>query len=313
MKAIVTGGAGFIGSHLVHELLRKGYHVISIDDYSAGTDDNLPDHERLHKMREDILELSWPTLSGADVVFHNAASKKIISSKDPRRDLEVNAVGTLHLLQLCVMGGVKKFIHASTGSVYGPPIDFPQTEDHPRNPTTPYGISKMAGEDYVKLYHGRQGMSTTILRYFHVYGPRQNMEPGKGGVVGIFCDRILRDLPPVLHGDGSQQRAFTHVDDVVAANMLVVAKEEASGETYNCCSGTSITVHDMGRLLLKAENLGERNFRFDRAPAQVGEIYKFDVSNEKLSALFGGQFSWTSLSGGLIRTLAWYRQTSRRS
>jgi len=309
MKAIVTGGAGFIGSHLVHELLRKGHHVLSIDDYSAGTDANLPHHRNLYRLGRDILDIDRLPFLGAEVVFHNAASKKVISSKDPRRDLDVNAAGTLHLLQLCAQSGVKRFIHASTGSVYGQPIDFPQTEDHPRNPISPYGISKMAGEAYVKIFHGRLGMTTTILRYFHVYGPRQNKEVGMGGVVGIFCDRAFNRLPLTLHGDGSQQRAFTYVADIVRANMLVLDRTEAGGEAYNCCSGVSVTVRDMGELLLRMVHPEDEDFHFNVTQPRSGEVYKFDVSNKKLDTLLGEEFTWTTLYDGLMRTLQWYRQT----
>jgi UDP-glucose 4-epimerase len=222
-------------------------------------------------------------------------------------------MGTLRLLDLCAESGVKRFIHASTGSVYGQPVTFPQTEEHPRNPTTAYGISKTAAESYVQWFNGARGMHTTILRYFHVYGPKQNSEPGQGGVVGVFAKNVLMEAAPILDGGGSQERAFTYVDDIVAANMLVLDKPEADGQVYNCCSGVSITVKELGRKIICLLKPGTQHFSFRTAPAQVGEVYNFDVSNEKLTALSEGQFTWTQLDDGLEETIEWYRQRLKRS
>src|SRR3989344_6326976 len=169
-RALVTGGAGFIGSHLCDELVNSGLEVISVDNFVAGKAKNvehLKKFSNFKKANVDVCDFDRlkKHFRGVDIVFHNAASKKTVSLKDPRMDLDVNAKGTFNLLELSRDKGVKKFVHASTGSVYGEPIIFPQTEDHPLNPTSVYGVSKLAGEKYAKLFEKSFGLDTTVLRY----------------------------------------------------------------------------------------------------------------------------------------------------
>ena len=218
-KAIVTGGAGFIGSHVVEELVKLGVHTISIDDYFAGKPENLEHlkgYENFEEVKCDVTDLEGlkEHFGGVDVVFHQAASKKTICLNDPRRDLEINAEGTFNLLELSRDLGVKKFVHASTGSVYGEAQYFPQDEQHPLVPTSYYGVSKLAGEKYVKAFQHLYGLDTTVLRYFHIYGPRQESSD-VGGVVSIFSRLMLAGKPITIFGDGTQQRSFTYVKDVV--------------------------------------------------------------------------------------------------
>jgi len=214
-KAIVTGGAGFIGSNLVKSLLEDGLYVISIDDYSAGKERNLIDlkdkySKNLQVVNCDITDKSELSkyFEDIDVVFHQACSKMTICLKNPLRDLEVNATGTFNLLELARDSGVKKFVHVSTGSVYGIAKYFPTDEKHPVNPTSYYGVSKLAGEKYVRVFAHLYGLNTSILRYYHVYGPKQD-SGSYGGVIGIFCEKAIKNEDITIYGDGKQIRSFT--------------------------------------------------------------------------------------------------------
>jgi UDP-glucose 4-epimerase len=186
-RALVTGGAGFVGSHLVEELVKMGVETISIDNYFAGKKENLAHLTQYPNFREEVCDvLDFEKLDtlfeGVDVVFHQAASKKTICLNNPRLDLDINAKGTFNLLELAVKHKVKKFVHGSTGSVYGEAQYFPQDEKHPLVPTSYYGVSKLAGEKYVKAFQHLYGLDTTVLRYFHIYGSRQESSD-VGGVV----------------------------------------------------------------------------------------------------------------------------------
>jgi len=305
-KALVTGGSGFIGSHLVEELLTQGLEVVSVDNYSTGKRENLSkfrDNPRLFERECDItnyehLKQYFP---GVDIVFHEAASKKTICLKDPRRDLEVNAKGTFNVLELSKEFGVKKILHASTGSVYGEAVYFPQDENHPLVPKSYYGVSKLAGEKYAKVFELLYDMDITILRYFHVYGPRQDFSKD-GGVVSIFCHRVLNGQPPIIFGDGSQQRSFTYVKDVVNANLLLSITEGTKGECYNCASGVKITIQELANKILHLFNKTDLVIQYK--DWMIGDIKVFDVSNMKLKKL-GFQFE-TNFDEGLQKTVEWF-------
>lgn len=285
---MVTGGAGFIGSHICEELLDAGIEVVSVDDYSAGKKENhahLATNDRFSVMNVDITDRDHlaEAFKGVDIVFHNAASKKIICLKDPLRDLAVNAGGAFNLLNLADQNGVKKFVHASTGSVYGERMFSPQKEDHPLNPVSYYGVSKLAGERYVNLFHRVSGMNTSILRYFHVFGTRQ--ESGEfGGVVPIFIRNMIRGEQPVIFGDGTQERSFTYVKDIVKVNLTVATNPAANGGIYNCASGISVTIQELCDAVIKYFGLeGKVEPRYE--DWMVGDVKSFDVDNQAISAL----------------------------
>ncbi len=307
-KAIVTGGAGFIGSHIVEALLKEEIEVISIDNYIAGKHENLAQldcRDKLLEIDADITEYEKlkQYFDGVEVVFHNAASKKRICLKDPRRDLQINAEGTFNVLELARDFGVKKVIYASTGSVYGEAIYFPQDEEHPLNPTSHYGVSKLAGEKYAKVFCHLYDLDVAILRYFHVFGPRQESADESGGVVAIFIRRLLEGQRPIIFGDGTQQRSFTYVKDVVYSNFLAASLPETKGEAYNCASGIKVTIKELAHKLMRMCELIDLEPTYnDWAP---GDIKVFDVDNSKLRNL-GVEFQ-TDFDEGLWETLQWYR------
>ena len=291
-KAMVTGGAGFIGSHLCEALVNTGLKVVSIDNYIAGRHENVAHLKKFKNFQEvdcDVCDFESlkKHFDGVDVVFHNAAAKKNVSLADPRKDLAVNAGGTFNVLELSKTNKVKKLVHASTGSVYGEPIQFPQTEDHPLNPRSFYGVSKLAGEKYAALYEKLFYLDTTVLRYFHVFGPRQ--EFGEyGGVVAIFIRNMLNNEPISIFGDGTQQRSFTYVGDVVKANLLVAASEKTKGEAYNCASGLKITVKELADMVV--EGFGKSSADIKYGDWLIGDIKEFEVDNSKIRSL-GLEFS----------------------
>lgn len=304
-KAIVTGGAGFIGSHIVEELLKEGVEVISIDNYFAGKKENLAafhDYDKFHEVKCDVTDYDElkKYFDGVDIVFHEAASKKTICLRDPRKDLLINGTGTFNILELARDFKVKKVVHASTGSVYGEAKYFPQDENHPLNPTSYYGVSKLAGEKYARAFCDLYDLDCTILRYFHVYGPRQEYSD-VGGVVPIFGRRIVHGEAPIIHGDGTQQRSFTYVKDLVAINLLVAMTEGTKGEAYNCASGINVTVGELADKVKKY--FGREDLETIYDDWTVGDIKTFDVSNEKIRKL-GHEFKW-SFDDGLNETLKW--------
>lgn len=287
-KALVTGGAGFIGSHICEELVKSGIEVVSLDDYSAGKSENtnfLETNTNFVAVECDITDMTAlpKHFEGVDIVFHNAASKKNVCLKDPRRDLEVNAKGTYNLLELSKAFKVKKFVHASTGSVYGEAQCHPQDENHPLKPVSYYGVSKLAGERYAELFNHIYGLDTTVLRYFHVYGSRQESNEF-GGVVSIFVRNMIKNQQPVIFGDGSQERSFTYVKDLVKANLLSATDKRLSGQVYNCASGISVTVQELcDKVIESFGRTGEVSPRYE--DWLVGDIKIFDIDNSKIRSV----------------------------
>jgi nucleoside-diphosphate-sugar epimerase len=307
-KAMVTGGAGFIGSHIVEELVKMGVETLSVDNYFAGKRENLAHLKKFsnfHEIKCDVTNLTEleKYFHGVEVVFHQAASKKTICLNDPRRDLEINAKGTFNMLELALHHKVKKFIHASTGSIYGEGQYRPQDENHPLVPTSYYGVSKLAGEKYAKVFEHLYDLDTTVLRYFHVYGPRQESSD-VGGVVAIFTRLMLQGKPIRIFGDGTQERSFTYVKDVVRANLLAAITKETKGEVYNCASGIKVTVKELADMIANFLNVKNAAIRYeDWLP---GDIRVFDIDNSKIVKHLGMVF--TDFKQGLKHTIDWSKQ-----
>lgn len=305
-RILVTGGGGFIGSHLCDKLINLGCKtVVSVDDFSAGKYENLKEltkRKNFTSIKADITDFAKMERIFKkyhfDAVFHQAASKKTVCLKDPKRDLEVNGKGALGLLQVSEKYKVKKYIHASTGSVYGELQTKVQDEKHPLNPTSYYGVSKLAGEKYTILFNKLYGMDTTVLRYFHVYGPKQEFS-SYGGVVAIFIRNCLNKEDPVIFGTGRQERSFTYVDDVVNANLLVAAKPQTKGEVYNCASGVHVTIKHLLDQINKLFRQ-DKNFKIVYKDWLIGDIKEFNIDNSKIKKL-GATFV-TDMEPGLIAT-----------
>jgi UDP-glucose 4-epimerase len=242
-----------------------------------------------------------------DVVFHNAAAKKTICLEDPRRDLEVNAEGSFNVFDLGVEYDVDKIVYASTGSVYGEPTEFPQTETHPLNPNSYYGVSKLAGERYAMVFEDMHGLDVSVIRYFHVYGPRQEDDDDVGGVIAIWAKRLANDDRLIVYGDGTQQRSFTYVDDVVRANIFVANNPETRGEAYNCASGITVSLNDLIDVM---KTKFDKDVPVEYQDWRPGDIKKFEVSNEKITEL-GFEFE-TDFKDGIDETVEWTREQYSR-
>jgi len=308
-KALVTGGAGFIGSHIVEELVALGVETVSIDNYYAGKHENLAHLKSFPNFIEeecDVLDLEKldRLFRGVEVVFHNAASKKTICLNNPRLDLEINAKGTFNLLELALKHKLRKFVHASTGSVYGEAQFFPQTEEHPVVPTSYYGVSKLAGEKYVKAFNHLYGLDTTVLRYFHVYGERQESSD-VGGVVSIFSRNLIEGRPIRIYGDGTQERSFTYVKDVVQANLRAASTPMATGQVYNCASGIKITISELSALVAREVGVSEPHIIYDEW--LPGDIKIFNIDNSKIVRDLEIDFL-IDFRAGLSKTVAWAKQ-----
>lgn len=310
-KAIVVGGAGFIGSNLVEALISKGFYVVSIDNYSRGDPRNLRKARTLGSLQEvprDILdkEKMRPLFDGADYVFHEAALKNTLCEKEHLKAFDVNAIGTKNVLELSIEFGVKRFLFASTASVYGRPSKLVMDEKYPTNPVSVYGISKLSAEKFVQIAYERDGLTTTILRYFHVYGPKCDASDETGDVIPIFIRKLHNNEAPNIHGDGLQRRAYTFVEDVVKANLLAMDNDKAMGQIYNVAASETYSVVEMTNLLRSL--MGKMDIKPVysewRAMPEPRRITK--VSAAKIGRELGLN-EWTSFEDGLKQTISWYQ------
>lgn len=305
MRALVTGAAGFIGSHLVDALLARGNDVIGVDDLSTGRLANLGDAfgcgSRFTFVEADVRRLGTALFGGVETVYHLAAAKKAVSLEDPWRDLDVNAGGTLAVLLQAARTRVRKVVHVSTGSVYGEALYRPQDEQHPLNPVSLYGVSKLAGERYALAFRRLHGLNVTVLRYFHVYGPRQDGSI-YGGVVPIFIRQMLARRPLTVHGDGAQERSFTYVDDVVRSTLFA-AQLRLDGQVFNVASGLRVTINDLVRSL---SAIAGHPLEVEHLEPLPGDIRVFHVGHRRLAEC-GLEGEWVDLDAGLRRTVEWYR------
>ncbi len=305
MKILVTGGAGFIGSWVCDAYISEGHQVLVVDNLSTGSEKNIPREAEFDECDirnsaglEKVFRRFRP-----EVVNHHAAQINVRNSvKDPHADAEINITGSLKVLRLCAEYGISKFIFASTGgALYGKPEILPATESTPICPLSPYGIAKLSTENYVRYYSESFGFNHVILRYANAYGERQNPE-GEAGVIGIFCENILKKKPCIIFGDGEQTRDYVHVSDVTRANLLAVKSKEQG--TFNIGTSVESSVNYIARIL-QEETMSE--FAVKRGQRCQGEVRRisldFSLAEQKLE--------WVPeifLREGLIRTWKWFQQ-----
>ena len=302
---LLTGGAGFIGSHVADALIAAGYRVVIIDNLSTGVRSNVPIDAEFHYM--DIRDSELGSLFAANkfnAVIHHAAQIDVRKSmREPAADAEINVVGSLKLLECCRQYDVRKFVFASTGgAIYGEQDYFPADEKHPARPISIYGADKLAMEQYLYVMHVDCGLSAVCLRYANVYGPRQN-PLGEAGVVAIFTNRMLEGKPAIINGDGLQTRDYTYVGDVARMNMLALGLE--GFHIFNVGTGIEtdvVTLYDKLNDLTDAKQ--DRVF----GHAQPGEQLRSCIDSSHARTCLNWQPE-IGLDGGLERTVAWFRKT----
>ena len=279
----VTGGSGFIGSHLA-EVLSKHNEVRVIDDFSTGKRENLKGLE-VQLTRGSILdpELLQEIFEGVDYVFHEAALPSVQGSlKDPVSSNVVNVDGTLNVLVAARDARVKKLVFASSSSVYGDSPTLPKVETLPPMPLSPYAVSKLTGEHYCRVFWAEYGLPTVALRYFNVYGPRQNLELQYAAVIPNFISSVKAGKPLVIFGDGNQTRDFVYVLDAVQATLLSAAKPESNGEVFNVASGEKITINQLAQVVLRKTGV-ENSIRY--CPRRKGDVLHSQANIEKIGRL----------------------------
>jgi len=304
MKILVTGGAGFIGSHVAEALLAEGHSVHVIDDLSGGKEENVPSEAVFHKA--DIRSDEIRPLFGEErfeMVVHHAAQMDVRRSvADPRFDADVNVLGFLNLMEAGRESGLRKVVFASTGgAIYGEPEYVPQNEQHPLRPLSPYGITKLCTERYLYYYEQEWSIPYVALRYANVYGPRQNPH-GEAGVVAIFAERMLEGRQPVIYGDGEQTRDYVFVGDVVRANVRAVAFEGSGA--FNVGTGKETNVNELFRKIR------------DRIDGTIEEVHEAGRPGEQRRSVLDYSHSskvlgWqprTTLEEGLDETVAWFKK-----
>jgi UDP-glucose 4-epimerase len=303
MKILVTGGAGFIGSHVVDRLVLEGHEAIVVDNLATGKRRNINRGARFYKMDiqswrlERVFRNERP-----NVVMHLAAQMDVRKSvEDPMFDAQVNVLGTLNVLQQAVKHGARKVVFSSSGgAIYGEQEIYPAPETHVTKPLSPYGLSKLCGEQYLSYFQRVSGLQAVSLRYANVYGPRQDPE-GEAGVVAIFIQKMLNNEQAVINGNGRQTRDFVFVDDVVEANLAMMGQDTQG--TYNVGTGVETSINDLFRILV--QHTGS-NCKDVHGPSKKGEQARSVIDSTKLRQ----EVSWepkADLSEGLKKTVEYFR------
>ncbi len=307
MNILVTGGAGFIGSHVADACIRAGHRVIILDDLSSGVVENIHPDAVFHQtdIRSESVEHILRR-EQVEVIIHHAAQMNVRKSvADPAFDASVNILGSINLLEACRRVGVRKFIFASTGgAIYGDQRYFPADEDHPMKPASPYGISKLAVEQYLRYYHETHGILYVALRYANVYGPRQNAY-GEAGVVAIFASKLIAGEQPVINGDGKQTRDYVYIDDVVETNLSALL--HPSCDVFNVGTGIETDVNTIYNQLRRLTN---SSILAVHGPPKAGEQLRSVLDATHLRRTFDWEPSVT-LEEGLRWTVEYFREKKR--
>jgi UDP-glucose 4-epimerase len=299
----VTGGAGFIGSHVAGALVKAGHRVLIVDDLSGGRKENVPDGAELAVLdvRSEEAARFLVDREVAILVHHAAQMDVRRSVDDPRFDADVNILGLLNLLEAGRRGSLRQVVFASTGgAIYGEQDEFPADEDHPVRPVSPYGVAKLASERYLYYYHCQYGLEATCLRYANVYGPRQNPH-GEAGVVAIFSRRLLDGEPATINGDGLQTRDYVYVDDVVRANLAAI--DRPGFAVFNVGTGVETDVNTLFEHIAEAANYDEAP---KHGPGMPGEQRRSCITSERLLEEMSVAVV-TPLAEGIPATVDWFR------
>ena len=307
MRYLVTGGAGFIGSNTVDELLRRGHTVVVLDDFSAGREENLKQCAgKIEIVRGSITDLSavHKACERADYVIHLAARTSVPRSvKDPIESNHVNIDGTLNVLVAARDAKVRRFVYAASSSAYGETPTQPKREDMCPDPISPYGVTKFVGELYAKVFGRCYGLETVCLRYFNVFGPRQDPSSPYSGVLSKFITTLLADDQPVIFGDGEQSRDFTYIENVVQANLLACEAPNCAGRVLNAGTGGRFTLNETLHLL---EKISGKRATAKYEPPRSGDILHSQANITEARKMLGYDPK-VSFEEGLRRTWEWYR------
>ena len=310
-KIVVTGGAGFIGSALARALVARGDEVIIIDNFSSGRRDNLAEVlGKAQVVEGDILDagLLDRVFADASLVFHEAAVPSVQRSlAAPRASHDANATGTLNVLEAARRCGVRRVVYAGSSSAYGEPPSLPTIEDMAPAPLSPYSVSKLAGEHYCRVFARVLGVETVVLRYFNVFGPRQDPGSQNAAVIPRFITAALGGQTPVVHGDGEQSRDFCFIDNVVDANLRAAAAAEVSGQVFNIACGAATSLNQV--LVLLGQALG-RTIEARHEPARAGDV-RHSLADISRARKLLGYTAPVSFPVGLRRTLDWFQRQSR--
>lgn len=308
-KFLITGGAGFIGSNIAEELIKRGEKVRIIDNFSTGKKENIEEFkDKIELIEGDLRDINdlKKAVEGVDYVLHQAALSSVPRSiKDPLSSNINNIDGTLNLLVVAKEVGVKRVVIASSSSVYGDTQVLPKTEDMMPNPLSPYAVTKYVEELYGKVFHNIYGLETVSLRYFNVFGPKQDPDSPYAAVIPRFITKILKGESPVIFGDGEQTRDFTYVSNVVEANILAAISENVGrGEVVNIACGESISLN---QLVKKINEILETNVKPLYDKPRIGDVRHSLASIEKAKNLLGYRVS-VKFEEGLKKTIDWYKK-----
>ena len=304
---LVTGGCGFVGSHIVKELVSQKQEVKVIDDLSRGSLDRIRDVlDKVDFIKGDIRDVNTVSkvMENVDIVIHTAAQVSVTKSiEDPLYDGSVNILGTITLLEEAKKRGVKRFIHFSSAAIYGDPKYIPIDEEHPKNPLSPYGVSKLSSDYYARMYYHLYEVPTVVIRPFNIYGPGQNPGDPYAGVITIFIERTIHNKEPIIYG-GTQTRDFVNVKDVVKAVLLAIEKDKAIGHAFNIASGTEITIDKLAEIIIE---ISGSNLEGIHEEFREGEILRSVANIEKAKQILGYKPE-VSLAEGLKEVYNWMKK-----
>jgi UDP-N-acetylglucosamine/UDP-N-acetyl-alpha-D-glucosaminouronate 4-epimerase len=313
MQYVVTGGAGFIGSHTVEELVRRSETVVVLDDLSSGKEENLSEfRSKISFIKGSItdLEAVRKAMQSADYVLHLAARTSVPRSvKDPLETNKVNVEGTLNVLIAARDAKVKRVVFAASSSAYGETPTLPKVETMQPVPISPYGVAKYAGELYAQTFGHVYGLENVCLRYFNIFGPRQDPSSPYSGVLAKFCTAFLEAAPPVVFGDGEQSRDFTYVENAVAANLLACTAPNISGKVFNIGTGSRVTLNQTLALLAK---LSGASLETKYEPTRDGDIRDSQADISQARELLQYEPA-VGFEEGLSRTLEWYKEAQAKA